>query len=102
MLARAWAAGAGPGDSPLITWDAVDWPGSAHGYTGARGYHPLLAIKVLMWLRANTARGADLERDGGARGVRADSGFYAHTVVEPAGMDVRFSITIRSAPACGT
>ena len=71
-----------------------------HGYTGARGYHPLLAIaagtgEVLMSRlrggRANTARGAahflretvGRVRYGGARGqltVRADSGFYAHTV----------------------
>ena len=57
--------------------------------------------------RANTARGAPhclretvgRVRYGGARGqltVRADSGFYAHTVVAACReMDVRFSITIR-------
>ena len=57
--------------------------------------------------RANTARGAahflretaGRMRYGGARGqltVRADSGFYAHTVVAACReMDVRFSITIR-------
>ncbi len=57
--------------------------------------------------RANTARGAahflretvGRVRYGGARGqltVRADSGFYAHTVVATCReMDVRFSITIR-------
>ena len=56
---------------------------------------------------ANTARGAahflretvGRVRYGGARGqltVRADSGFYAHTVVAACReMDVRFSITIR-------
>ena len=87
-----------------------------HGYTGAHGYHPLLAIaagtsEVLMSRlregRANTARGAahflretvGRVRYGGARGqltVRADSGFYAHTVVAACReMDVRFSITIR-------
>ena len=87
-----------------------------HGYTGARGYHPLLAIaagtgEVLMSRlregRANTARGAAHflretvggVRYGGARGqltVRADSGFYAHTVLAACReMDVRFSITIR-------
>ena len=59
--------------------------------------------------RANTARGAahflretvGRVRYGGARGqltVRADSGFYAHTVVAACReMDVRFSITIRPA-----
>ena len=125
LLARAWAAGAGPGDSPLtIDLDSticetygLDKEGARHhGYTGARGYHPLLAIaagtgEVLMSRlregRANTARGAahflretvGRVRYGGARGqltVRADSGFYAHTVVAACReMDVRFSITIR-------
>ena len=87
-----------------------------HGYTGQRGYHPLLAIaagtgEVLMSRlregRANTARGAahflretvGRVRHAGARGqltVRADSGFYAHAlVVVCREMDVRFSITIR-------
>ena len=81
-----------------------------------RGYHPLLAIAagagdVLMARlregRANTARGAahflretvGRVRYAGARGqltVRADSGFYAHSVVSVCRkMDVRFSITIR-------
>ena len=125
LLARAWAAGAGPGDSPLTidldsticeTYGLAKEGARHHGYTGARGYHPLLAIaagtgKVLMSRlregRANTARGAahflretvGRVRYGGARGqltVRADSGFYAHTVVAACReMDVRFSITIR-------
>ena len=84
-----------------------------HGYTGARGYHPLLAIAARRGAdpgregRANTARGAahllretvGRVRYAGARGqlmVRADSGFYAHSVVSVCRkMDVRFSITIR-------
>ncbi len=87
-----------------------------HGYTGQRGYHPLLAVAagtgdVLMSQlregRANTVRGAahflretvGRVRHAGARGqltVRADSGFYAHAlVVVCRKMDVRFSITIR-------
>ena len=76
FLARAWSAGAGPGDS-LLTIDldsticetyGLDKEGARHhSYTGKRGYHPLLAIAagtgdVLMSrLRegcANTARGA--------------------------------------------
>ena len=72
-----------------------------HGYTGKRGYHPLLAIAagtgdVLMSRlregRANTARGAahflretvGPVRYAGANGrltLRADSGFYTHGVV---------------------
>ena len=87
-----------------------------HGYTGARGYHPLLAIaagtgEVLMARlregRFNTVRGAGhflretvgRVRYAGASGqltVRADSGFYAHTVVATCReMDVRLSTTIR-------
>ena len=87
-----------------------------HGYTGKRGYHPLLAVAagtgdVLMARlregRANTARGAahflretvGRVRYAGARGqltVRADSGFYTHAIVAACRrMDVRYSITIR-------
>ena len=125
LLSRAWAAGAGPGDGPLtIDLDSTicETCGLAkegarhHGYTGKRGYHPLLAVAagtgdVLMSRlregRANTVRGAahflretvGRVRYGGARGqltVQADSGFYAHALVAVCReMDVRFSITIR-------
>ena len=53
LLARAWAAGAGPGDAPFtIDLDSticetygLDKEGARHpDYTGARGYHPLLAV----------------------------------------------------------
>ena len=125
LLARAWAAGAGPVDGPLTidldsticeTYGLAKEGARHHGYTGQRGYHPLLAIAagtgdVLMSRlregRANTVRGAahflcetvGRVRYGGARGqltVRADSGFYAHALVAVCReMDVRFSITIR-------
>ena len=125
LLSRAWAAGAGPGEGPLTidldstmceTYGLAKEGARHHGYTGKRGYHPLLAIAagtgdVLMSRlregRANTVRGAahflretvGRVRHGGATGqltVRADSGFYAHAlVVVCREMDVRFSITIR-------
>ena len=125
LLARAWAAGAGPGDGPLTidldsticeTYGLFKEGARHHGYTGQRGYHPLLAIAagtgdVLMARlregRANTARGAahflretvGRVRHAGAGGqltVRADIGFYTHAVVAVCRkMDVRFSITIR-------
>ena len=125
LLARAWAAGAGPGDGPLTidldsticeTYGLAKESARHHSYTGQRGYHPLLAIAagtgdVLMSRlregRANTARGAahflretvGRVRYAGARGqftVRADSGFYAHALVAVCrAMDVRYSITIR-------
>ena len=125
MLARAWQTGAGPGDGPLTidldsticeTYGLAKEGARHHGYTGKRGYHPLLAIAagtgdVLMSRlregRANTARGAahflretvGRVRYAGANGrltLRADSGFYTHGVVSVCRkMDVRFSITIR-------
>ena len=125
LLARAWAAGAGPGDGSLtIDLDSticetygLDKEGARrHGYTGQRGYHPLLAVaagtgEVLLARlregRANTARGAahflretlGRVRYAGATGqltVRADSGFYTHGVVSVCRRtNVRFSITIR-------
>jgi hypothetical protein len=125
LLTRAWAAGAGPGatpftidlDSTICETYGLAKEGALHyGYTGVRGYHPLLAVAagtgdILMARlregRANTARGAahfltetiGRVRDAGASGqltVRADSGFYAHDVVAVCRtMGVRFSITIR-------
>ena len=110
LLARAWSAGAGPGDAPFTidldsticeTYGLAKEGARDHGYTGKRGYHPLLAVAagtgdVLMARlregRANTARGAahflretvGRVRYAGARGqltVRADSGFYTHAIV---------------------
>ena len=52
LLAQAWAAGAGPGDGPLTidldstigeTYGLTKDGARRHGYTGQRGYHPLLA-----------------------------------------------------------
>ena len=109
LLARAWAAGAGPGDAPFTidldsticeTYGLAKEGARHHGYTGKRGYHPLLAVAagtgdVLMARlregRANTARGAahflretvGRVRYAGASGqltVRADSGFYTHSI----------------------
>ena len=125
LLERAWAAGAGPGDGPLTidldsticeTYGLAKEGARHHGYTGQRGYHPLLAVAagtgdVLMARlregRSNTARGAahflretlGRVRHAGAKGqltVRADSGFYTHGVVSVCRKTkVRFSITIR-------
>ena len=125
LLARAWAAGAGPGDGPFTidldsticeTYGLAKEGARHHGYTGQRGYHPLLAVAagtgdVLMARlregRSNTARGAahflretvGRVRYAGARGqltVRADSGFYTHSIVALCRKTkVRFSITIR-------
>ena len=125
LLARAWAAGAGPGDGPLTidldsticeTYGLGKEGARHHGYTGQRGYHPLLAVAagtgdVLMAPAAGgprqhgTGRCPLLRetvgrvRYAGAKGqltMRADSGFYTHAVVAVCRkLDVRFSITIR-------
>ena len=137
LLARGWAAGAGPGDAPFTigldstlceTYGLAKEGARQPGYTGVRGYHPLLAVAagtgdVLMARlregRANTARGAAhflretvaRVRGAGASGrrgvgasgqltVRADSGFYNDAVVAVCRkQDVRFSITIRQQPS---
>ena len=128
LLARAWAAGAGPGDDPLTidldstvceTYGLAKEGGRRHNYAGQRGYHPLLAIAagtgdVLMARlrqgRANTARGAahflretiSRVRYAGATGpliMRADSGFYTHAIVAVCRKTkVRYSITVRQHP----
>ena len=125
LLARAWAAGAGPGGAPFTidldsticeTYGLAKEGARHHGYTGKRGYPPLLAVAAgtgdvllsrLREGRANTARGAahflretvGRVRYAGARGqltVRADSGFYTHSVVSVCRKTkVRFSSTIR-------
>ncbi len=125
LPARAWAGSGGLGDGPLTidldstireTYGLGKEGARHHGYTGQRGYHPLLAVaavtgEVLMARlregRSNTARGAahflretlGRVRYAGARGqltVRADSGFYTHSIVAVCRkMGVRFSITVR-------
>ena len=94
LLARAWAAGAGPGDAPLTidldstifeTYGLAKEGARHHGYTGVRGYHPLLAVaagtgEVLMARlregRANTTRGRrpPPARDAGAGAPRRGQG----------------------------
>ena len=125
VLARAWGAGAGPGNEPLTivldstvceTYGLVKEGAQRHNYAGQRGYHPLFAVAagtgdVLMAKlrkgRANTARGAanflretiSRVRYAGATGpltMRADSGFYTHPIVAACrSMKVRYSITVR-------
>ena len=94
LLARVWQAGAGPGDAPFTidldsticeTYGLAKEGARHHGYTGARGYHPLLAAAaatgdVLMARlregRANTARGAAhfLRENGGAGALLRSQG----------------------------
>ncbi len=111
LLARLWAAGAGPGDlgaDLTIDLDSSIVPvfgrakqGAAFGYTKVRGYHPQFAtcaqtgMVLFSRLRggaAGSARGAksfltetiSRVRNAGASGqliVRADSAFYSKAVL---------------------
>ena len=124
VLARAWTAGAGPGDGPMtIDLDSTVCEvhghakqGAAYGYTHKLGYHPLLATRAETGEvlharqrtgRANTARGtarfvdelAARVRRAGASGeltMRADSGFWsAKTIRACRRHQIRYSITVR-------
>jgi hypothetical protein len=124
ILARAWRAGAGPGDGPLtVDVDSTicevhgyHKQGACYGYTRRLGLHPLLAFRAdtgevlharLRKGSANTARGivrfadelvARLRRAGatGELIVRMDSGFWSAKLIRRLrAHHVRYSITVR-------
>src|SRR5215218_1531075 len=124
VLARAWAAGAGPDDGPLtVDVDSTicevhgyHKQGACYGYTRRLGYHPLLATRAntgeMLHARlrkgsANTARGIlrfvdELVarcRRAGASGeliFRMDSGFWSAKLIKRLRRHrVRYSITVR-------
>ena len=75
LLSRAWAAGAGPGEGPLTidldstmceTYGLAKEGARHHGYTGQRGYHPLLGHRRRHRRRADVsaARGPGQHRSG--------------------------------------
>ncbi|MCP4963230.1 MAG: transposase [Actinomycetia bacterium] len=126
-LARAWAAGAGPDDDPLVVdLDSTicevhgkHKQGASYGYTKRLGYHPLLATRAttgeVLFARmrkgsANTARGivrfvdelAANVRRAGASGpitVRADSGFWSWKLCDRLNTHgIGWSITVRLVP----
>ena len=125
FLARAWAAGAGPGVAAVTvdvdssvheTYGLAKQGGSRFSYNHVRGYHPLYAVVAgtgevvharLRGGNAHAGRGAASfltetfarVRAAGALGpvvLRADSAFYTRSVVAAcAKADVRFSITVK-------
>jgi hypothetical protein len=124
VLARAWAAGAGPGDGPMtVDVDSTVCEvhghhkgGATYGYTRQLGYHPLLATRAdtgeVLHVRQRTGRAASGRgaerfvnelagrvRRAGATGpltLRADSGFWAAKVLAACRRHgIRFSITVR-------
>ena len=125
-LERAWAVGAGPGDTALvIDIDSTICEvagnlkhGAGYGYTHVLGYHPMLATRAdtgeVLHARmrkgsANTQRGAGRfideliarVRRAGAAGpltVRVDSGFWSNdTIVALNRLNVRYTMAVRCA-----
>lgn len=124
-LRRAWALGAGPGvgeelvvdvDSTITEVAGHHKQGATFGYTGVRGYHPILAVRAdtgeILHARqrtgsANTARGVKrfVEelvprlRRAGATGpifLRADSGYWSNKTIETLErLGVGYSIAVR-------
>jgi hypothetical protein len=125
LLARAWAAGAGPGDAPFTidvdssvheTYGLAKEGGTKFTYNHVRGYHPLYAVAAgtgdvlhrrLRGGNAHAGRGAagfltetfNRVRTAGATGplvLRADSAFYSRNVVDGCtGAGVGYSITAK-------
>ena len=124
ILGRAWAAGAGPGDGPLVVdvdsticeVHGYHKQGACYGYTHRLGYHPLLATRAdsgevlharLRKGSANTARGvlrfvdelvARCRRAGavGELTLRMDSGFWSAKLIKQLRRhQVCYSITVR-------
>jgi hypothetical protein len=126
-LRRAWQAGAGPGDGPLVI-DIDSFigevcseqkQGASYGYTKKLGYHPIVAVRSdtgeVLHIRnrkgkANTQRGvarfvdellARVCRAGhsGAIIIRADSGFENHKLIKVLdARGVEFSVGVKQSP----
>ena len=123
-LRRAWAAGAGPGEGPLVididsfVGEVYGYQkqGAGYGYTKKRGYHPIVAVRAdtgeVLHIRnrkgkANTQRGiarfvdellARVRRAGhtGQIVIRADTGFENHKLfAELAKRGIAFSIGVK-------
>jgi hypothetical protein len=125
VVERAWALGAGPGESRLVVdvdsticqVEGKNKQGAAYGYTKVLGYHPILATRAdtgeIIHARmrkgsANTARGARRfidetvarARRAGASGeivIRFDSGFWSKDTIATLGRhDVRYTMAVRA------
>jgi Transposase DDE domain group 1 len=124
-LRRAWALGAGPGntrlvmdvDSTICEVVGKNKQGAGYGYTHVLGYHPILATRAdtgevlharMRKGQANTSRGARrfIEeliarvRRAGATGelvVRVDSGFWSKDTIATLGrLGVRYTMAVRT------
>jgi hypothetical protein len=131
LVARAWRAGTGPGDGPLVidldsfVGEVYGYgkEGAGYGYTHRFGYHPLLATRSdtgeVLHIRlrkgsANTQRGVErfvdellarVQRAGhqGQIVIRADIGFENHKLMKSlAKRGVEFSIGAKQSPKVQT
>ncbi len=104
LLAKAWAAGAGPDDAPFTidldsticeTYGLAKEGARRHSYTGQRGYHPLLA-------RARTTGAGTGDvlmsrlRQGPANTVRGAAHFLRETVGRVRYAGARGQLTVRA------
>jgi hypothetical protein len=123
-LARAWEAGAAPGDGPLVIdldsfigeVHGYEKQGASYGYTRVYGYHPIIATRSdtgeVLHIRnrkgsANTQRGGERfvdellarVRRAGHHGLivlRADSGFENHKLMRSLDQQgIEFSIGVK-------
>jgi Transposase DDE domain group 1 len=126
-IKRAWRAGAGPGDGPLVidldsfVGEVYGYAkqGAGYGYTHVYGYHPLTAVRAdtgeVIHIRnrkgsANTQRGVErfvdellarVSRAGhdGQIVLRADSGFENHRLMRTLDeRGVQFSVAVKQSP----
>lgn len=125
-LRRVWTLGASPGndrlvvdvDSTITEVFGYHKQGTAFGYTGQKGYHPLLASRAdtgeilhVRLRKGSSQKGANrfIEeliarvRRAGAAGeilLRADSGFWSRKLIDTLDrLGVKFSITAAMNPA---
>lgn len=125
-LKRVWSLGAGPGDGRLVVdLDSTvtevfgyQKQGAVYGYTGEKGYHPLLASRADTGeiLHARLRKGSSQKghirfveeliarvRRAGATGeilLRADSGFWSRKLIDTLErLKVAYSITVALNPS---
>ncbi len=124
-LRRVWGLGAGPGgdrlvidvDSTICEVYGYNKPGAAYGYTGEKGYHPLVAFRadtgevLHVRLRKGSSQKGDTRfigeliarvRRAGATGeilLRADAGFWSRKTIDTRErLGVSYSITVNANP----
>jgi len=94
LLARAWGAGAGPGDDPLTidldstvceTYGLAKEGAQCHNYAGQRGYHPLLAVAAGTGevLTARLRKGRATPECAQRHRSHSRDGVDAHTLSKP-------------------